>query len=298
MDPLTIGLVMGGISLISSLVGGGLSVWSNSQRSKEEQERIEEQKRLLEEQLKRDLAIYDEKFRQAKTEALKNAATSDKNSDLSESLLARAYNNKMEEIGLQQEVSNFQKHNSIISYNEQKAAAESALGASGVRSGSSAANAITQKSELYERQLELSEKSQEAQSKWTLESAYAQLLGNMNALQGARTDAHDLRTSYDPNGSQTRLYNMQRNNMIERVRAQQKQLNRAKKNAEYTPLEGFTDFFTGGSAGFQFGQQVGEFAYKWGMNWNDMFKTGGKKQNVLQPTTMGRLNTPNAPTYG
>ncbi len=296
MDPVS--LIIGGIGLIGALFGGGLSVWSNSQRSKEEQERIEEQKRLLQEQLERDLAIYDEKFHQAKTEALKNAATADKNSDLNESLLARAYNNKMEEIGLQQEVSNFQKHNNIISYSEQKAAAESTLGASGVRSGSSAANAITQKTDLYERQLELTERSQESQSKWTLESAYAQLLGNMNALQGSRTDAHDLRTSYDPSGSQTRLYNMHRNNMIAGVQAQQQQLNRAKKNAEYTPLQGFTDFFTGGSAGFQFGVQVGDFAYKWGANWDNLFKTDGKKQNILQPTTIGRLNTLNAPTYG
>ena len=228
MDPLTIaGLVIGGISLISSLVGGGLSVWSNSQRSKEEQERIEEQKRLLQEQLERDLAIYDEKFHQAKTEALKNAATADKNSDLSESLLARAYNNKMEEIGLQQEVSNFQKHNSIISYSEQKATAESTLGASGVRSGSSAANAITQKTDLYERQLELTERSQESQSKWTLESAYAQLLGNMNALQGSRTDAHDLRTSYDKCVRLTLLYNIIRFNMIECLLALYQQLIRA-----------------------------------------------------------------------
>lgn len=165
-------------------------------------QQVEEEKRLK-------LELMDTQFQQAKEEAIKDADRSDAMSDVNEVYSAEEANNALEQLGLKQIADSYNfnymaEQNAAQTGNELASAA-----ASGVR-GSSLQTAIDLEAAQNAQQLQLTEDQTRAKDEANLNSILNALSQNRFQIQFNRTDAYDLRHSYDEGGYNHKMYMLNR----------------------------------------------------------------------------------------
>lgn len=202
MDPFTAGLVlymgMNTLDMFSGMFSDGEKV----NALKREKER-----KLKEKQAKLDL--MDLEFKESKKAANKNADRSDQLSDMNEGTVSNQHNNAIEQLSLQQIADaysfNYMAENSAA----QTGNALSSQAASGTRN-SSVMDAVELQAGQSAQQLQLSEDQQRAGYDSNLNGILSALAQNRFQIQNNRTDAIDLRTSYEAGGSQYEIFQKQR----------------------------------------------------------------------------------------
>ncbi len=295
MDPFTIGLIIAG-------VGGAVGLWSgweNSQyASAEARAQAEAEKALREakikaqrEQAEREIELAQSQFDIETQNALENAADmelqgrlTDKKTTQQESLIGQAYNQTMEQLGMNAEQLNAQEQAAKVSFAQNSGAAVAAMGASGTRSGSSAERVLDQNQAAFQQNLDLSHAQAQEGQDIALAQAYAGLQENLFNVGVARINANEtfadalqLRTDYAEGGRAYELFQQQITNRRADLEssidlqnlagsyaqdAYQRQIDRS----QFTFLDAFSSIFGGASTGMQLGFQAANYYNAWGAN--------------------------------
>lgn len=155
------------------------------------------------------LSLMDLEFTEKKETAEKNAARSDAQSDLNELQSAEDANRNINNLGLQQIADTYTWNQASQQIGSQKGNALSQTAASGART-SSMTGAIDMADQQAKGQLQLQEDLARADYDNTLYSTLGALAQNRFQIQANRTDAYDLRRSFQEGGSNYNIYQKQR----------------------------------------------------------------------------------------
>lgn len=155
------------------------------------------------------LSLMDLEFTDKKETAEKNAARSDAQSDLNELQSAEDANRNINNLGLQQIADAYTWNQASQQIGSQKGDALSQAAASGART-SSMTGAIDMADQQAKGQLQLQEDLARADYDNTLYSTLGALAQNRFQIQANRTDAYDLRRSFQEGGSNYNIYQKQR----------------------------------------------------------------------------------------
>lgn len=202
MDPFTAGLVLYFGSNALDMFSGLFSDSETANALKREKQRKEDEK-------KAKLELMDLEFEQDKKAAIKSADRSDQLSTMNEGTVSNQHNNAIEQLSLQQIADaysfNYMAENSAA----QTGNALAAQAGSGTRT-SSVMDAVDMQAAQSAQQLQLTEDQQRAGYDANLNGILSALAQNRFQIQANRTDALDLRTSYDVGGDQYEIYQKQR----------------------------------------------------------------------------------------
>lgn len=247
-------LILG--SMAFGAASGIGSYWSNYWDTKDA---LNQQKDNLKEQWAADINTINLEYDTAKETANKNADTEDTRSTLYESIYGDSMNSVVNQLSQQQKAETESFNNSAMQIGASEGDALSTLASSGTRAGSSVSQAVDMKVDNAQQSLQTSENNQRSQDKYSLEQSLNSLAGNLNTLQEARTDASDLRGSYEEGGSQYKLYqntlsntDLKYNQAIDSINDQLDDMNNPWKNI----LNTVTSMFGGASSGLQMGAAV------------------------------------------
>lgn len=247
----------------AAALGGLLGLGSGISQSWKEQEELrkqkEEEKRLLES--KKDL--FSTQYQFAKDEALKSAQDASDDTDLNESLLSRAYNSSMSSLSNQMEQQGLENQMSLINAGASSGESLASLGASGIRSGSSATTAIAQNNAINAQNLSATKKAQQVSNEYNLASAYNGLLSNTNELQNQRDQITDIRDGYSAGGKYQTMYEKELAQMNLQSDISMDRYDRGIDNASYGFWDGLTDLFGGASTGISLYNGINSFASNW-----------------------------------
>lgn len=202
--------------LIAALVTLGVNGIMNTIDAFEGKENDESQIDAYTEEIKRreaektdKLSLMDLEFTDKKETAEKNAARSDAQSDLNELQSAEDANRNINNLGLQQIADAYTWNMASQQIGSQKGDALSQAAASGART-SSMTGAIDMADQQAKGQLQLQEDLARADYDNTLYSTLGALAQNRFQIQANRTDAYDLRRSFQEGGSNYNIYQKQR----------------------------------------------------------------------------------------
>ena len=202
MDPFTAGLVLYFGANALDMFSGLFSDSETANALKREKQRKEDEK-------KAKLELMDLEFEQDKKAAIKSADRSDQLSTMNEGTVSNQHNNAIEQLSLQQIADaysfNYMAENSAA----QTGNALTAQAGSGTRT-SSVMDAVDMQAAQSAQQLQLTEDQQRAGYDSNLNGILSALAQNRFQIQANRTDALDLRTSYDVGGDQYEIYQKQR----------------------------------------------------------------------------------------
>lgn len=155
------------------------------------------------------LSLMDLEFTDKKETAEKNAARSDAQSDMNELQSEEDANRNINNLGLQQIADAYTWNMASQQIGSQKGDALSQAAASGART-SSMTGAIDMADQQAKGQLQLQEDLARADYDNTLYSTLGALAQNRFQIQANRTDAYDLRRSFQEGGSNYNIYQKQR----------------------------------------------------------------------------------------
>lgn len=202
--------------LIAALVTLGVNGIMNTIDAFEGKENDKSQIDAYTEEIKRreaektdKLSLMDLEFTDRKDTAEKNAARSDAQSDLNELQSAEDANRNINNLGLQQIADTYTWNQASQQIGSQKGNALSQTAASGART-SSMTGAIDMADQQAKGQLQLQEDLARADYDNTLYSTLGALAQNRFQIQANRTDAYDLRRSFQEGGSNYNIYQKQR----------------------------------------------------------------------------------------
>ncbi len=255
------GLIIAGAIAV---VGGIVGAVSGSQQSKKQRAEIERQKAAEQKRRAEQVAIMDAEFADAQKTAGIHADRGDRTTDINENLLSLAYNNSINQIGGAMEQVNRQNQMTSIGNDSSISGAFAAMGASGVRSSSSSYDAVDRYDALYDENLALNVRSQEDQRESAMLSAYASLEGNRQSLQQNRYGAQDLRDLYGYGGSAYESFQRNRQFMLNEGERVDANYQAAYDAADYTFLDGVTDFFGGAQTGYSLASSAASYTSDWG----------------------------------
>jgi hypothetical protein len=197
-------------------------------------------------------------FGRAKYDAFRNAGLADRAMDRQATQLETAFNSFVGDYNYGQEAGSLQNQIERMNAGEQFGAAYSDLGYSGVRSGSSNYQALSQQEDLYEKQFTLALEGQRRESENQLRNAFTSFGNNLYDLNSGRADAEYLRNSFEMGGNQYGAYQDQMQTMANERERIKKSADTALDNAALGPLDYITALLGGGTAGFQTGASIGK----------------------------------------
>lgn len=202
MDPFTLGLVItlgiNAIDMFSGLFGDNEQV----KALKREQQRVQDEKDAK-------LNLLDLQFKEAKDAANKSADRSDLNSDMNENTVSNQTNAAIEQLSLQQIADAYSFNYAAEQSSAETGNALSAQAVSGTRT-SSVMDAVDMQAAQSAQQLQLAEDQARAGYDANLDGILAALAQNRFQIQNNRTDAIDLRASYEKGGNQYEIYSANR----------------------------------------------------------------------------------------
>lgn len=202
MDPFTISLlIMAGMNAIDMFSG----FFDDNAKANA----YSEEKRRTEEERDAKLELMDLEYNEAKKQALKSADRNDYMSDNNERTVNFETGAAFDRLGLQQVADAYSFNNAAIQNSSQTGNELSQMAASGTRT-SSMNTAVDLQSAQNEAQLQLAEdqtRAGEEQTLFSILNAYGQ---NAFQIQNNRTDANELRHSYDEGGYNNTYYKKQR----------------------------------------------------------------------------------------
>ncbi len=301
------GLIVSGLF---GLFAGGLAAFSGASRAAEEQAEIaaraEEERRMREARVaelkakaERDINYAKLAFKKEQEDALtragdifKQGERIDEMADLDETLTGRAFNLAIKKDNIQDKQMLMAEQRGKQNFENQQGGLKANLGMSGVRSGSSTSELLLEQNKTnFNQDLSVMQDQRKTEREINLLSAWHNLRGGMvniddkrNAANIAFRDSARLRADYSDGGRVVNLFNTQIANRRADLEGninliniggeiQQDVMQRAYERAEYTFLDGFTDFFTGGMRGMQLGNSLMTFANKWSMPTQPMHST-------------------------
>ena len=247
-----IGLIIG--AAVGAVAGGISALSSTNTQDKALQRQIQNEK------IKALLAVnsLDQEFAIAKDEANKSADKSDAQQDLNEGFLSADINNELEILQANEEAQGLSNNTQAMSIGQSTGDSLSQMAASGTRN-SSQAQAVEMQETVNNAQLEASEKQARANDDYSLYKLLNSLSENTADIQTARTDALDLRQSYEVGGNQYKTYQNNRNNTlinyymdINELQTQRSQL----LNKGNIALSTATSAFNGAASGAGFGNSI------------------------------------------
>ena len=265
-------LIIAGASAAMGLLGG---IFGNSRKKKA----AEEAKRRAEEQKKRDLELMDLQFDIAEKEANKNADIQDSQTDMGENTSSESVNNALDLLRLGQEQDVFNWNLQAAGNDRAEGEALSAMAASGVRSGSSAGEAVDLESAVNVFQLQLEQDAAREQGDIQAAGILNDLAASRFNLQLGRNAANDLRDSFAVGGDQYNLYQKQRANreagynaQIEAYQSEIDTLN----DPWYNLFSGMSSMFGGAVQGYSTGLSLSQFEADLGQDYDTTGRTGRK----------------------
>lgn len=256
MDPLTLGLLT--VTAIGAVIGG----YSAHKSDDEQLDKLREDKRNIEEIYRLQKEKAAESFAQAQEEANRNATKAeaeadlvDMGADISERSLSNDFNATIDNLYLGQASDAWNWNSAAMQAGSSTGASYAALGASGVRAGSSLSDAVLMESSLNSAQLQFSQDAKRRQDNNNLGSVLNQLAGNKLGIYqnryGAdvnRDDALYLRNSYLQGGHNYNLYQNQLDLLEENYYHDKKQISNAKSSIEDNRfIRTLTGMFNGGN---------------------------------------------------
>lgn len=293
-----ISLIVGGIL---GAFGGGLSLFSGWNRSKQEQAEISAQKeaerKMREAQIReqkaaaeREIALAQSHFKIEQDDAFKKAGDIwkqgeriDNRADLEETLTERAFNLAVKRDKLADDNALHTEQRGKQNFVQEQGQMKTALGLSGTRAGTNSAEALlSQDAQNFEQDLSLMQNQRKTERDISLLGAWASLRHGMlnidesrEAANTAFRDSAQLRSDYSDGGRATNLFNqkidnrradLQRNIDLQNLGGHfaQAALDRAYDRAKYTFLDGLTNFAGGFTSGFGTGTSIANFAQNWG----------------------------------
>ena len=245
-----VSLIIAGIVNTISAISGSIKDTEQIKAYQKEIERLDKEKLLKETQM-------DDQFKAAKDEANKAADRSDLSSDMQEKMVSADVNNQLEQLSLQ-EIADAYTFNYMAEQNAAQTGNELAgAAASGTRT-SSLVDAIDLEAAQNAQQLQLTEDMTRSQRDADLNGILNSLAQNRFNIQVNRTDAMDLRNSYEKGGWQYKLYKDQKDIFTNSYLNQREDLLNAQQDLFMANKNG-TNFFMRlfGAEGFTVGQQVG-----------------------------------------
>ncbi len=265
-------LIIAGVSAALGLLGG---IFGNSRKKKA----AEEAKRRAEEQKKRDLELMDLQFDIAEKEANKNSDIQDSQTDMGENTASESVNNALDLLRLGQEQDVFNWNLQAAGNDRAEGEALSAMAASGVRSGSSAGEAVDLESAVNVFQLQLEQDAAREQGDIQAAGILNDLAASRFNLQLGRNAANDLRDSFAVGGDQYNLYQKQRANreagynaQIEAYQSEIDTLN----DPWYNLFSGMSSMFGGAVQGYSTGLSLSQFEADLGQDYDTTGSTGRK----------------------
>lgn len=260
------GLIIAGIG---ALIGGAAGLISTNQEFDKAKSDAQRQIDEIERQKQQALDTMDLEFDIAADEANKKADRQDQGLTLSEMFTADNLNNQFDQLRLKQENDALGWNVQAMQNDMQKGNELSNMAASGARS-SSMETAVDLEASVNSQILQQQEDMERAGNNLQLGNLFGNLNEATNNIQLGRNDAMDLRKSYDEGGNNWKLYQNNRNNVLDNAAANVKSIRDEVKYAEDNLWKTrLVNMFNGGSTGFKFGSNV----YDYGKNWGNL---GGK----------------------
>ena len=292
MDPFTIGLIIAGVGGIAGLIGG----WHASEDAKKEAEAQKEAERALreaqikaqQEQAEREIGLANDQFSIETQKAIEqagrmdaHAGLMDSQTSLQESLIGQAYNQTMQQLGMNTDQLAAQEQHAKMSFTQNTGEKLASMGASGTRSGSSAEMVLDQNKNAFQQDIDRANTQAKEGQEIALAQAYGGLQENRMNVGAARinanetiSDAFQLRSDYSVGGRATNLFNTQISNrradLGSSINLQnlaggfaQDAYNRQIERAQFGFLDAFTSIFGGASTGMQVGAQAGSYYNDW-----------------------------------
>lgn len=295
MDPFTIGLIVAGIGGVAGLIGG----WQDANEAEAEaraQARAEEELRKArikaqQEQAEREIALANDQFDIETQNAIEQASDmelqarlTDQKTTQQESLIGQAYNQTMQQLGMNSEQLAAQEQSARLSFAQNQGAAAAAMGASGTRSGSSAERVLSQNQTAFQQDIDRANAQNQQGQEIALAQAYAGLQDNLFNVGIARinanetfSDAGQLRSDYAEGGRAYDLFQTQianrRADLESSIDLQnlagdfaQDAYDRQIERSQFGFLDAFTTILGGASSGMQLGFQAANYYNDWGAN--------------------------------
>lgn len=228
-------------SLIAAGVMGAANAINGVQSRKKQRARLREQR-------DRDLALMDLQYTQVMQEANKNADKQDWRSTMNEGFAASKANNQLAMLDANMEAEGLEFNAEAMGAGIQKGNSLVQAAASGTRN-SSMDTAIDLESAVNAAQLQAKENAAYASDNYNINSILNQFNSDVFNIQNDRTDAYDLRHSYDVGGSNWNIYAMKRHDAKKKY---DNQIDDLKTNF-WSVL---SDFGSGASQGFSMGSSI------------------------------------------
>lgn len=292
MDPFTIGLIFAGVGGIAGLIGG----WQDSEDAKKEAEAQKEAERALreeeikekQEQAEREIGLANDQFSIETQNAIEqagrmdaHAGLMDSQTSLQESLIGQAYNQTMQQLGMNTDQLAAQEQHAKMSFTQNTGEKLASMGASGTRSGSSAEMVLDQNKNAFQQDIDRANTQAKEGQEIALAQAYGGLQENRMNVGAARinanetiSDAFQLRSDYSVGGRATNLFNTQISNRRADLGSSiylqnlaggfaQDAYDRQIERAQFGFLDAFTSIFGGASTGMRVGAQAGSYYKDW-----------------------------------
>lgn len=191
---------------ISYGIGAVLGHFTHAFNAKQQYDYYDNQVDRLKLQAFLDLQARQKEFEIAKKEANKNADESDRVTTVNERLADTSFNNSLESLQSQQELEGLQFNQAAQSIGQSTGNALSRQAASGIRAGGSLSEGIALEAAQNTAQLQAQEKATRQNDELNLSNMLAGLQNTVSGLQTSRTQAQDLRESFESGGSAYESY--------------------------------------------------------------------------------------------
>jgi hypothetical protein len=245
-----VGLIVG---IAMSVAGSVASVYDTYQNGLKERNDLRQQQKASDAAAERQWDTDQLEFSTGKADAAKSADETDAQTGVAETSLESSYNTALSDLGLGMQSQAEQNRASHRSDGLSESADEAAVTASGVRAGGSNTQAAAQNAEYTNGALERSMKIQDATNQNSLEKSYLSFLGSQSTLQSARTNAYDLRSSYEAGGTKRLLYLNDLYNVANAKYWSDKSYEHAIDDATPNGWDYVSSWFGGGNLGAQTG---------------------------------------------
>jgi hypothetical protein len=232
--------------------------------SREAREELSARKKAAETQKNLDLRQTELEYGLAKTRELENAARSDQEMDLRENLIALAYNAEMGNQRANMESQAFESQTAMMRGDSAIESAYASLGASGIRSGSTAAGAVERQAAVNDQALDVARRSEERWQENAVIGAYASLAESQASIGNARYGADWTRQSFQAGGENYEKRQFAKIRINEAWESQKDLYQTLQSNAEYTGWDFAADALGGGSAGFYTGANIYGYGKEFG----------------------------------
>lgn len=259
--------------IIGAAVGAASGLFGSLMDDKKARERDQEKLNQIEEMYSLKKKEAEIEFNKAQEEATQNAKKAklqadltDQSADISETTLSADVNSAIDDLYLSQQADTFNWNNAASQAGRTEGASYAALGASGVRAGSSLSDAVLMESATNSAQLQFAQDTKRRQDSNNLSKVLNSLAGGVMDIRqnriGAdwtRSEADSLLKSYSQGGSNYNLYK----NQLEQLKAS-RDYEKADVNRDWNEHAGWNSFWNGfiamhtmGAKGFSSGYNVG-----------------------------------------